>query len=82
MEDHRQRHSGRARAGDAEPEHHRRKLPDIDADRACGVAIRRMLKQAAFSGSNLKLDPYFHDLRARNLEICTRPLGIVMHEGE
>ena len=71
-----------ARAGDAEPEHHRRKLPDIDADRACGVAIRRMLKQAAFSGSNLKLDPYFHNLRARNLEICTRPLGIVMHEGE
>jgi hypothetical protein len=58
------------------------KLPDIDADRACGVAIRRMLKQAAFSGSNLKLDPYFHNLRARNLEICTRPLGIVMHEGE
>lgn len=32
--------------------------------------------------SNLKLDPYFHDLRARNFEICTRPLGIVMHEGE
>jgi transposase InsO family protein len=39
-------------------------------------------ERAAFSGSNLKLDPYFHDLRARNLEICTRPLGIVMHEGE
>jgi hypothetical protein len=38
-----QRHSGRARAGDSEPEHHRRKLPDIDADRSCGVAIRRML---------------------------------------
>jgi hypothetical protein len=45
MEDHRQRHSGRARAGDAEPEHHRRKLPDIDADRSCGVAIRRSLVQ-------------------------------------
>jgi hypothetical protein len=37
-----------------------------DADRACGVAIRRM--QAAFSGSNLKLDPYFRCLRARILK--------------
>jgi Integrase core domain len=31
-------------------------------------------ERAACSGSNLKLDPYFHDLRARNLEVCTGPL--------
>jgi hypothetical protein len=32
--------------------------------------------------SYLKLDSYFHNLRAWNFEICTRPLSVVMHEGE
>ena len=32
--------------------------------------------------SNLELDPDFHDLRARDLEIGAGPLGVVVHEGE
>ena len=32
--------------------------------------------------SYLKLNSYFHNLRAWNFEICTRPLSVVMHEGE
>ena len=32
--------------------------------------------------SDLKLDADLHNLRARNVEICARPLGVVMHEGE
>ena len=39
-------------------------------------------ERAACSGSNLKLDPYFHDLRARKFEVCTGPLCVMMHEGE
>jgi len=39
--------------------------------------------ERAFSRvSYLKLDSYFHNLRAWNFEICTRPLSVVMHEGE
>ena len=32
--------------------------------------------------SDLKLDADLHNLRARDVEICARPLGVVMHEGE
>ena len=32
--------------------------------------------------SDLKLDADLHNLRARNVEVCARPLGVVMHEGE
>jgi hypothetical protein len=32
--------------------------------------------------SNLELDADFHYLRARNLEICAWPLGVMMHERE
>jgi hypothetical protein len=32
--------------------------------------------------SDLELDADFHDLRAWNLEICARPLGVVMHKRE
>jgi hypothetical protein len=39
-------------------------------------------ERAAFWVSYLKLDSYFHNLRAWNFEICTRPLSVVMHEGE
>jgi hypothetical protein len=42
----------------------------------------RVPERAAFSDLNLKLDSYFHNLRAWNFEICTRPLSVVMHEGE
>ena len=33
-------------------------------------------------GSNFKFDADFHDLPARNFEICARALGVVMHQGE
>ncbi len=33
-------------------------------------------------GSDLELDADLHHLRARNLEIRARPLGVVMHERE
>src|SRR5271166_6744415 len=32
--------------------------------------------------SDLEFDANFQDLRARNLEVCPRPLRVVMHEGE
>ena len=56
-----------------------------------GVPREIVLRPSAILGTDsgrlswvsyLKLDPYFHNLRAWNFEICTRPLSVVMHEGE
>jgi hypothetical protein len=68
-------------------EQHLRQVPQAYSSYYNTARTHRSLEslapeRAACSGSNLKLDPYFHDLRARNLEVCTGPLCVVMHEGE
>jgi hypothetical protein len=68
-------------------EQHLRQVPQAYSSYYNTARTHRSLEslapeRAACSGSNLKLDPYFHDLRARNLEVCTGPLCVMMHEGE
>jgi hypothetical protein len=56
---------------------------NIGLTRRLCIEVGPLLQSGRLSRvSYLKLDSYFHNLRAWNFEICTRPLSVVMHEGE
>ena len=58
------------------------RIPHTEPAHICESSRYRAQSGRLSRVSYLKLDSYFHNLRAWNFEICTRPLSVVMHEGE